>query len=97
MRKEKTKVSKNSYWLSFANAHGFGGVVIVDLDLSGKSKADKILAAVSKTIELGVNPGPQYSVQMQTLPVTEISDRYKNRLLTAAEVDALSAQARALH
>jgi len=85
---------KTTYWLSFAKEKEFGGAIVVDvepeeveLEITGGSDTEKMfVAAVRKTIEMGINPGPGYSVQGKRLPPDEIPAEFKNRLLGEAEV-----------
>jgi hypothetical protein len=85
---EDGSLRKNSatetYWLSFANEKEFGGVIIVDVD-----GPFGILAAIRKTIEMGINPGPGYSVKGMQVPGDAAPANFKNRLLDAAEVRRL--------
>ena len=71
---------QTTYWLSFANEKEFGGAIVVDVE------PETFVAAVRKTIEMGINPGPGYSVQGKRLPPDEIPAEFKNRLLGEAEV-----------
>jgi hypothetical protein len=96
MSLRQSPVERSIFWLSFANEECFGGVVVVDLAESEIGEDIPVLAAVKKTIERGMNPGPGYSVQCQRLPADEIPPRYKNRLLTTADVNELIA-CRSLH
>ena len=77
-----------TFWVSFANEDECIGVAVVDDD-----DASDATTIVRKTIELGCNPGPDSSVQIQKIPddAVPIPERYKNRLLTKAEVDVLNA------
>jgi hypothetical protein len=78
-----------TYWLSFANEHEFGGVVVVDLCRDEIGNEKPIIAALYKTMDLGIDPGTHYEVQGQRVPPGEIPDAYKNRLLDEAELDRL--------
>jgi hypothetical protein len=89
-------MTKNTrtFWLSFANEDGFGGVVIIDLDGTKISLDDKwMMPAIRKSIDLGINPGPKYAVQGHELPPDEIPERFKHRLLDCDEVNHLNAGA----
>ena len=69
-------------WLTFANEHEFGGVNIIDLSEDEIGEEKWICAAIDKTIILGINPGPDYSVRGQRVPAhNAIPTRFKNRLL----------------
>jgi len=46
-----------TYWLSFANEHEFGGVVVVDLNRDEIGNEKPIIAAVHKALDLGIDPG----------------------------------------
>jgi hypothetical protein len=81
-----------TFWLSFANQEGCGGVVIIDLDGTKISLDDNwMVPAIRKSIELGINPGPKYEVHGQELPPDEIPERFKHRLLDHDDVDHLNA------
>jgi hypothetical protein len=80
-----------TFWLSFANEYEFGGVNIIDLSEDEIGEEKWICAAIDKTIALGINPGPDYSVRGQRVPAHHaIPTRFKNRLLN--EEDAQEAQ-----
>jgi hypothetical protein len=95
-----------TFWLSFADANGFGGVVIVDLGKDeigaersigfihtshpGSRSMPWVIAAIRKSIRLKINPGPDYSIAAQELPPNEIPEQFKNRLLAAADVELLN-------
>ena len=83
-RKQK-ETTMATYWVSFADEDACLGVVIVDE--TDDSDAESI---VRKTIELNANPGGG-DVQIQKIPGHDIPQRFKNRLLTKAEVDLLNA------
>jgi hypothetical protein len=84
----KEAMTMATYWVSFADDVECVGVAIVDDD-----DASDAMTIVQKTIELGCNPGPDSEVQIQKIPndAVPIPERYKNRLLTKGEVDALNA------
>jgi hypothetical protein len=46
-----------TYWLSFANEHEFGGVVVVDLDRDEIGNEGPFITALYKTMDLGIDPG----------------------------------------
>lgn len=73
-------MTDNRYWLSFAAADKFLGVAIV--------KAKDFPSAIAHTMVKGYNPGGQ--VAGSVIPSNDyIPDGYMDRLLTAAEVEAL--------
>jgi hypothetical protein len=83
-------MTETTYWLSFANDHEFGGVVVVDLCHDEIGNEGPFMAALYKTMDLGIDPGTHYEVQGQRLPPGEIPDAYKNRLLLdKTELDRL--------
>jgi len=87
-----------TFWISFANEHEFGGVNIIDLSEDEIGDEKWILAAVDKTIALGINPGPDYAVQGQRLPTYHtIPARFKNRLLNKADADEAQSAATSMH
>jgi hypothetical protein len=54
-------------WISFETASGNAGVIITD--------APDFAAALAKTIETRINPGPHTSVQAQALKSLMIPDQ----------------------
>jgi hypothetical protein len=80
-----------TFWLSFANKNEFKGVIVIDIADDEIGDDTPFEAAITKTIRLGINPGPGTSVQGQSLPPSEIPDRFKNRLLDQSEVAHLNA------
>jgi hypothetical protein len=78
-------------WVSFADKDKFRGVAIVDVDCPADTdKAELMMAALERTIELGCNAGPDTSVQAQTITQRHyVPEAFKNRLLNADEVESL--------
>jgi hypothetical protein len=75
-------------WLSFADDKGFRGIAIVDLDGGPFNKEEAVVAAISKTISLGINPGPDTSVLGSVIPPEDhIPDKFRNRLLSEFEAE----------
>jgi len=82
-----TERAKTTYWLSFADEEEeFGGVIVVDVEEGNLGNEKGFIDAISLTIEMGINPGPGYSVQVTRLPPDEIPAAFKNRLLGEEEV-----------
>jgi hypothetical protein len=64
-------------------------VVIVDIDGEGSDAPGlAVLAAINKSHELDINPGPKYSVQGKEMQ-KEIPEEFKNRLLGRGDIDEL--------
>jgi len=78
-----------TYWLSFSNGTEFGGVAIVDVGVDEIGKAGVFFAAIRKSLQLRINPGPDYSADGREIPSGTIPEEFKYRLLSRAEADSL--------
>jgi hypothetical protein len=87
---DKEMSSLKTFWLSFANENEFGGVVVVDVRKDEISAQRAFFAAIEKSIRLKINPGPDYDVHGHEIPPDVISQQFKHRLLSRAEVDLLN-------
>jgi len=88
--KIKPDGNKQTVWLSFADENRFRGVTIVDVTKSeiNREGGKWIMAAIEKTIALGINPGPDTSVLGRKIPQEDnIPETLKNRLLNEAEAN----------
>jgi|SRR6516164_1000097 hypothetical protein len=78
-----------TYWLSFTNGTEFGGVAIVDVGADEIGKAGAFFAAIRKSLQLRINPGPDYSADGREIPSDTIPEEFKYRLLSRTEADSL--------
>jgi hypothetical protein len=78
-----------TYRLSFTNGTKFGGVAIVDVGADEIGKAGAFFAAIRKSLQLRINPGPDYSADGREIPSDTIPEEFKHRLLSRAEADSL--------
>lgn len=67
------------WWLSFCGASFLGAVI---------TQAPTLAAAITRSHVLGVNPGGEIQA-LGPLPVTEIAAQWRDRLLSAAEIEAI--------
>lgn len=79
-----------TYWLSFANGNECGGFAVVDVREGEIGKAGAFFAAIRKSLQLRINPGPDYNVDGREIPPDAIPEEFKHRLLGRAEAEALN-------
>jgi hypothetical protein len=71
------------FWISFSTKTENAGVIITD--------APNFADALSKTIDLGINPGPHTSVLAMALEGLVVPPEYLDRPLVGADIDAFKA------
>jgi transcriptional regulator with XRE-family HTH domain len=87
-------VKTKTFWLSFTNENEVGGFAIVDVHESEIGKAGALFAAIRKSLQLGINPGPDYIASGREIEPNVIPEEFRHRLLGHAEAASLGGKLR---